>query len=303
MSVKATDRVGLAILLTIVSIVLFDFMGLLIKFLSDNYRAIELSAYRNLFGVPPSLIALYSARAWHRQGRPWRIRQWKLASLRGLCVALAQVLFYYSLGKLAFATANTITYCNAFFMTALAVPLLGERVGALRWSAVLIGFLGVVLIVGPGSDSFTLDALAPLGAAFLYALSGVLARRLDDDLPSALANIYSNVVALIGSFILVFATGGFSQVGQASDFWYIGGMGAFGGLAVLCMVVAYRMAEQSNLAPFTYFGILTAFVLGWLFFDEAPIDDLFPGVLFIVFGGALVLWRERRLKRQALARQ
>ena len=73
-------------------------------------------------------------------------------------------------------------------------------------------------------------------------------------------------------------------------------MGGFGGSAVLCLVISYRMTEQSNLAPFSYFGIPMAFVLGWLFFGEAPFGDLFPGVLLIVAGGLLVIWRERRMK-------
>ena len=80
-------------------------------------------------------------------------------------------------------------------MTALAVPLLGERVGIARWLAVGIGFLGVVMIVGPSGDSFSYDALLPLGAAFLYALSGVMSRMLDLDVPSPLINLYSTVVS------------------------------------------------------------------------------------------------------------
>jgi drug/metabolite transporter (DMT)-like permease len=73
-------------------------------------------------------------------------------------------------------------------------------------------------------------------------------------------------------------------------------MGMFGGTAVLCLVVAYRMTEPSNLAPFSYFGIPMALLLGWVFFDEAPLDDLFPGALLIVAGGLMIVWRERRLR-------
>ena len=183
MSARPTDRVGLAIALSLVALVLFDFMGLIIKHLSPAYSAAELSAYRNFFGLIPSFIALYSSRVWRDSGRQWRIRQWPMASVRGLIVAVAQLLFYYSLGQMAFASAATITYSNALFMTALAVPLLGERVGALRWLAVLIGFAGVVMVMGPGRETFSWAAVAPLGAAFLYALAGVMARRMDDDVP------------------------------------------------------------------------------------------------------------------------
>ena len=296
MTAQADDRIAPAILLSILALLLFDGMGLIIKLLSDYYSAAELSAYRNFFGLIPSVIVLYSARSWHRAGRPWKIRQWQIACFRGILVTFAQLLFYYSLGRIAFATANTITYANALFMTALAVPLLGEKVGYLRWSAVLIGFAGVVMIVNPGSESFTIDALAPLGAAFLYALAGVLARRMDSDIPSPLVNLYSSTVALIGSLILAFVLGGFSPIRASSEIGWIIAMGFFGGLAVLSLVVSFRMTEQSNLAPFTYFGIPTSFVFGWLFFGETPVGDLFPGALLIVFGGLLVIWRERLLR-------
>ena len=70
-------------------------------------------------------------------------------------------------------------------------------------------------------------------------------------------------------------------------------MGMLGGTAVLFLVVSYRMTEQSNLAPFSYFGIPLAFVLGWFFFDEAPWSTLFPGALLIASGGLMIVWRER----------
>ena len=68
-----------------------------------------------------------------------------------------------------------------------------------------------------------------------------------------------------------------------------------GGCAVLLLITSFRMTEQSNLAPFSYFGIPIAFVLGWVFFDEAPWSDLFPGALLIVAGGLMIIWRERQL--------
>jgi drug/metabolite transporter (DMT)-like permease len=294
---KSRDRVWLAIVLSLLALVLFDLMGLIIKHLSPDYSAAELSAYRNLFGILPGVIALLSSRSWHKGGRKLRIRQWPLAIARGLFVTLAQLLFYYSLAHMAFATASTITYSNAMFMTALAVPMLGEKVGAIRWTAVILGFIGVLLVMGPGRESFTPVALAPLVAAFLYALAGVTARQLDPDLPSPLINLYSTVAALFGSFSLALWMGGFSAINETSDLIWIAAMGGFGGTAVLFLVVSFRMTEQSNLAPFSYFGIPFAFFFGWLGFGETPFQDLFPGAILIVAGGLLVIWRERRLKQ------
>lgn len=291
------NKTTLAILYSLASLILFDAMGLIIKHLSATYGAAELSAYRNLFGLIPSALVLWSAKEWHRKGRIWRLRQWRLALTRGVILTFAQYFFYLSLGLLSFATASTITYSNALFMVALAVPLLGEKVGWTRWVAVLVGFVGVMMIVGPGGDSFTPAALLPLAAAACYALVGVTARLMDADVPTALINLYSSTIAAIGSLILASVTGGFTPLADPGDLWWIFGMGLFGGSAVLLLITAYRMAEQSDLAPFSYFGIPLAFLLGWLFYGEAPWRDLFPGALLIAAGGLIIVWREGRLER------
>ncbi|WP_108836757.1 DMT family transporter [Tateyamaria sp. Alg231-49] len=300
---RPNDRTGLAIVLSLVALTLFDAMGLVIKHLSVTYSAAELSAWRNLFGIIPAVVALVLSRQWHTDGRRLRIRQWKLALLRGAIVTFAQLFFYFSLGVMAFATASTITYANALFMTALAVPLLGEKVGWVRWGAVLIGFVGVLLVMQPGSDTFSPVALLPLGAAAFYALVGVTARMMDDDVPSPLINLYSTVTSLVGAFLLALSFGGFTPIQSGTDLAWIVAMGGFGGTAVLFLVISYRMTEQSNLAPFSYFGIPLAFLLGWLFFGETPWDALFPGALLIAAGGLLIIWRERQRSRISEVRQ
>jgi|TARA_B110000908_G_scaffold170509_1_gene230302 drug/metabolite transporter (DMT)-like permease len=290
---RPTDRTGLAIVLSLVALTLFDAMGLIIKHLSDGYSAAELSAWRNLFGLIPSIIVLWFSKAWRAGGKRLKIRQWKLAFFRGAIVTFAQLCFYMSLGLMAFATASTITYASALFTTALAIPLLGERVGWVRWCAVLVGFVGVIMVVQPGGDGFNIYALLPLAAAAFYALVGVTARLFDDDVPSPLVNLYSSLTAAIGAFTIAYFWGGFSPIASATDLGWIIAMGGFGGTAVLFLIVSYRMTEQSNLAPFSYFGIPLAFGLGWLFFDEAPWSTLFPGAILIAAGGLLIVWRER----------
>ena len=298
---RDTDNVVLGILVSIAALLLFDLMGVIIKHLSPRYGAAELSAYRNFFGLVPSGIALWMNSTWHRSGRSLKIRQWRLAVYRGAAVTFAQVMFYMSLGLMAFATATTISYTTALFTTALAVPLLGERVGLARWSAVAIGFVGVLMIMQPGTDAFSWHMLLPFGAAALYAYSGVTARLIDPEVPTALFNLYSSVVAALGSFLLAILLGGFTPLISVQDLGLIVLMGLFGGSAVLCLVISFRMTEPSNLAPFSYFGIPIAFGLGWVFFDEAPIDTLMPGALLIVAGGLMIVYRERRLSRAGLA--
>jgi drug/metabolite transporter (DMT)-like permease len=208
-------------------------------------------------------------------------------------VTFAQLSFYISLGVMAFATASTIGYSTALFTTAFASLILAERVGWVRWSAVLIGFLGVIMVIQPGAEGFSSYALFPLAAAVFYALIGVTARLFDDDVPSAVINLYSSFTSVIGAILITYFWTGFNKITSVIDMVWIVLMGVLGGTAVLLLVISYRMTEQSNLAPFSYFGIPLSFVLGWLFFNEAPWSTLFPGGVLIAAGGLLIVWRER----------
>jgi drug/metabolite transporter (DMT)-like permease len=295
--VNVSNPVLRAVAISLAALLLLDLMGLIIKHLAGAYGVAELTAYRNLFGIVPSLIVLATSKDWRAGRLSLRIRQWPLACLRGIFVTIAQFLFYLAVARLAYATAATITYSMSLFATALSVLILRDRVGALRWTAVAIGFAGVVLVMGPGTDSFTRDALLPLGAAFFYALSSVTVRRIDTAVPSTVVYLYSAVTAAVGALVYCLASDGFTPIATARDFAWIVAMGTFGGFGVLLLVVSYRMTAPSNLAPFNYFGILSAFVLAWIFFGEAPFDRLFPGVLFIIAGGLMIVWRERRAAR------
>ena len=290
---RPTDRTGLAIILSLVALTLFDAMGLIIKHLANDYSAAQLSAWRNMFGLIPAVIALCSSQAWRINGKRLKLRQWKLALFRGAVVTFAQLCFYLSLGLMDFATASTITYASALFATALAIPILGEQVGWLRWIAVLIGFVGVIMVIKPGGDGFTFYALLPFAAAAFYALVGVTARLFDNDAPSSLVNLYSSIAAAIGASLIAYLWGGFIPLASKADLAWIALMGGFGGTAVLILMISFRMTEQSNLAPFSYFGIPLAFGLGWLFFNETPWSTLFPGAVLIATGGLLIVWRER----------
>ena len=283
-----------AVFFVLLAIFLFDLQGVIIKYLGDRYPVQQLASFRNVFGLIPSLLVLLLSREWHAQGRQFRMRQWKLGLMRGLSIAVAQFCFYLSITKMELATATTLTYISPVLITLLSIPLLGDRVGQWRWMAVFIGFFGVVMIMDPGSDWFTYYSLLPLGAAFGYSLSTVVVKLVDDHVPTGLINMYASAGALIGSLAILFSTTGYLGVEKTSDWWLLLAMGLVGGCAVLALIAAYRLTKPSNLSPFEYFGIPFAFVLGWLFFDEAPFDKLIPGVFLIVAGGLLIAWRERK---------
>ena len=283
-----------AVLYILMAILLFDLQGVIIKYLGDRYAVQQLAALRNIFGLIPSLAVLLLSREWHSRGRQFGIRQWRLGLARGLSIAIAQFCFYLAITKMELATASTLTFIGPVLITMLAIPILGHRVGLWRWLAVLIGFAGVLMIMAPGSELFTPYILLPLCAALGYSLSTVCARLFDARVPTALINMYASVGALGGALIILFSTTGFQPVESASDWGLLLLMGLVGGCAVLGLISAYRLARPASLSPFEYFGIPFSFVLGWIFFDEAPFGKLIPGVFLIVAGGLLIAWRERR---------
>jgi drug/metabolite transporter (DMT)-like permease len=207
------------------------------------------------------MLVLFLSREWHARGRLLKIRQWRLGLIRGLFIAGAQFCFYLSITKMELATASTLTYISPVLITMLSIPILKHQVGLWRWIAVFIGFVGVLMIMAPGSEVFTPYSLLPIGASLGYSL--------------------------------------YLQVESAQDWLLLIAMGFVGGFAVLALINAYRLTRPANLSPYEYFGIPFAFVLGWIFFDEAPFEKLIPGVFLIVMGGMLIAWRERRKRIDA----
>lgn len=278
----------------LLALLLFDLQAVIIKYLGDRYPVQQLASLRNVFGLIPSLLVLLLSREWHAAGRKLAIRQWRLGLLRGLIIALAQFCMYLSFIKMELATASTLAYIGPVLITMLAVPILRHHVGVWRWFAVTIGFLGVLLVMAPGSEVFTPYSLLPIIAAFGYSLSTVCVRLVDDRVPTPPINMYASVGALIGALAILFLSTGYQPVSSTRDWMLLLAMGIVGGFAVLGLISAYRLARPASLSPFEYFGIPFAFVLGWFFFDEAPFDKLIPGVFLIAAGGILIAWRERK---------
>ena len=285
-----------AILVCLLAYLCFDLMSVHVRILSVRYSPQELSVYRNVLGVLPSILLLIYTRELSFDIKDYKIKKWKLAFGRDLLVALAQLLFYTALADLELATVSALGQTNAIFIVLIAVIFYGEKVGAWRWSAVIIGFGGAVWIMQPGSNMFTWTAALPIGAAFCYAASMVTLRSFDVSISSAIIYLYSSVAAALGAILLATGTTDFSPIQSMSDALLIFSMSLCGGFGVVFLMYAFRQAPASVLAPFSYFGILTAFGLGWIVFDELPLDKLFPGVILIILSGLTILWREERNK-------
>ena len=285
-----------AILVCLLAYLCFDLMSVHVRILSASYSPQELSVYRNVLGVLPSILLLMYTRELSFDIKDYKIKKWKLAFGRGLLVALAQLLFYTALADLELATVSALGQTNAIFIVLIAVIFYGEKVGAWRWSAVIMGFGGAVWIMQPGSNMFTWTAALPIGAAFCYAASMVTLRSFDVSISSAIIYLYSSIAAALGAILLATGTTDFSPIQSMSDALLILSMSLCGGFGVVFLMYAFRQAPASVLAPFSYFGILTAFGLGWIVFDELPLDKLFPGAILIILSGLTILWREERNK-------
>lgn len=277
----------------ILSIFLFDVQGVFIKHMGKQYPVEQITLFRNFFGLFPHILVWFFSTVPAGTKRSWKLVRWKLGFGRGLMLIGAQMCFYYAILNMQLATATTLAFSGPLFLTLLSIPLLGHTVGLWRWSAVLVGFVGVVMVMQPGADAFRSVALLPIGAAFFYASASLTSRYFDSDVSTALINIYSTLSALIAALLITVVSGHWIPMHNATDWLWFIAMGSVGGVAVLLLITAYRMAEPSLLSPFEYFGIPFSFFLGWYFFAEAPFDSLFPGVLLIVGGGLLVIWRER----------
>jgi drug/metabolite transporter (DMT)-like permease len=282
-----------AVMFVFLATLCFDTMTVLVRLMLVRYSAQELSAYRNILGVIPSLILMLWTRELKLKGTNLVIRQWPLALFRGVVVAFAQLFFYTSIGYLELATISALSQTVALFIVAMSVPLLGEKVGVWRWSAVLIGFAGAMMILRPGGDAFSFYALLPIAAAACYAFSMTTMRMFDYQASNALIYLYSSFASAAGAILLASLTTSFTPIHSWYDALTILTLSFSGGCGVLFLMLGYRMVPPGLLAPFSYFGLLRAFAAGWLFFDELPIQTLFPGVLLIVGAGAMIIWRQR----------
>lgn len=283
-----------AIFVILIGIAAFDVMGVLVRMLGGSYPILQIAVLRNIFGVLPALIILLLGPGLKTIMQLNQIGQWKIIIIRSAAILMAQLCFYTALTKIEFATATALGFTSPFFITLLSIPILAHHVGMVRITAILIGFIGVLTILKPFNISFSWWLVLPVIAAFGYGISSVLVRLFADDIPSATIQISQQITTFVMGLILLLTFDETVPIASIEDAGLFVLMGIFGGIGVLGLVAAYRLVEPSKLAPFEYFGIPISFIFGWLFFNEAPFGTLFPGVLFIVGAGLLIILRETK---------
>ena len=286
------NNLFIAVILSLSGLFLLDCMGIAIKYLRADYPAAQLSVFRNLFGMIPCFIALYFSKDWHDRGRKVVIKRWRFGLARGLIMSFAQLCLYTSYLYLPYALVATMEYTGPMMITLLAIPLLGEKFGWYKSLAVLTGFIGIIFIMQPWSESFNLYMFLPVMAAFGYSLARVTALNFSNDTPVPLINLYANIGTLLCAILLVITFNMWENFKSLYDVLILFIMGIAGGSGVLLLIYGSRKAELSKIMPFDYIEIFFALILGWVFFKEWPVDQLFPGALFIVAGGIIIYLRQ-----------
>jgi drug/metabolite transporter (DMT)-like permease len=291
---------GKGILLKLISAVLFAVMSALVRLLGVRYPIGEVVFYRSAFAIVP-VMAVYAWRgelaAVVRTERPFG------QAGRGAISIVGMFCNFGALARLPLVEANAISFTSPLFSVALAAFVLKERVRIYRWSAVIIGFIGVLVVLSPhlSGDELTIAvASATTMAGLAYALTGSLAnagtviqtRRLaQSETTSSIVFYFSLSCALAG--LITWPFGWVSPTG--AEFAVLIGVGLLGGTAHIFLTESYRYASASVVAPFDYTSMIWALVLGYIMFGETPTVMIAIGSLIICAAGLFVIWRERQL--------
>ena len=271
-------------------------MDAIAKILGDTISPLQVTWGRFFFqaiimGV--AILALYGP-AMLRPKRPL------IHAIRGLLLAIATSFFFFSLLYLPLADSIAIFFVQPMLLTLLSAIFLGETIGWHRKAAVVIGFLGALLIIKPGSDSFTLAALLPVVAALFFSGYLVVTRsvaNVDHPMTMQFASGIGATIAISIGLIpgTLAASSLWGAVPPTTLEWtYLAAIGCIAAFGHLLVVIAVNRAPTSVLAPFGYVEIIAATILGWLLFSDWPDTLSWLGIAIIVFSGLYVFVREQR---------
>ena len=283
----------IAIVTMLLAILCVDMYMVVIKFLGNEYTVFQLAVFRNIAGVIPLFILILFTKEYLTVFKNLNNKFIFLSFLRGLGFLSMNIFIFISVINLEFATAMVLTFSSPFFIVILSIIFLKDKVGIYRWSAIFIGFFGVVLIMQPTSDIFNFYSIFPILTAIAWAFTVIILKFIPDGHSTAKIQLYTLTFNVIGGVILFLITTGHSDIKNMQDFFLMTLTGILGGTAAILFIYSYRLISASKMASFEYFGIPSSFVLGWLFFNEAPWEQLFPGVFVIVFAGAIIIWRDK----------
>lgn len=276
------------LLYALLGFAMYSTHDVVVKFLGGTYSPVQIIFFASLISFPLVSIMLMTdpSRENIRPVHPWWVTMRVLSSLTaGLCA-------FYAFSVLPLAQVYTLLFAAPLLITVLSIPMLGESVGRHRWAAVVVGLIGVLVVLRPGSgEGLSLGHLAALMAAFGSALASVIVRKVGREERTVVLLLYP----LAGNFLLM---------GAALPFVYVpmpllefGGMGVIallGFLASFCIILAYRNGEAAIVAPMQYSQILWATFFGWMLFNETLDRPTLIGAGLIILSGIYIVFRESR---------
>ena len=291
-------RPAFGILLKVVSVAVFVGMSTLIKS-TGAVPPGQIVFFRSAFAVIPILIFLA-----FRSELPTALRTSHPVShiVRGIVGVSAMGCGFYALTLLPLPEVITLGYAQPLIVVVLSALIVGETVRLYRWSAVIIGLAGVLVIVWPRLTLFTSGApleekeaigvTAVLAAAVISAFAIIMVRRLVATERSATIVLWFSLTASVaGLLTLPF---GWISLSQPQVLALIGA-GICGGVGQILMTESYRHAEMSTVAPFEYTSMVLGIASGYLFFGDLPTTNMLVGGLIVVGAGLFIIWRESRL--------
>ncbi len=265
---------------------ILPFMDTIAKYLSSDLSFFQITWARYFFTVFFTLPFMFF---FFRKNLTWTTQP-KLQLLRGLTLFFANVLFFYSISIISMAKALTLAFVAPLVTTALSPFFLGEQVGLRRWSAVLVGFVGSLIVIRPGFIDFNLASIAALGTGVFYGIYLIITRKLHTSDNPLLTLLLTGVVgAVCGSLVVpvVWSNPSFNQ-------WsLLALMGIFACIGHLFLILSLKYADASKLAPFGYFEIITNLILGYYFFKDFPDIWTWVGFSIILSSGLYIFIRER----------
>ncbi len=281
------------ILLTIAAVTIFAAQDGVSKYLAENYDFVWVVTIRYwAFGV---FVLAVSARQDGGIREPLKSPQLPIQFLRGVLLVAQICLAIWCFANLGLINTHVIFACFPLIVTALSVPMLGEKVGWWRWSAVICGFIGVIIILRPGSSVFSLQSLLPLLGAAGFALYNILTRyvsRRDDTETSFFWTGIGGVIAI--SCIAPFF---WDPIQNATDWMWMGVLCICGASGHYLIIRALSLAEAATIQPFFFLQLVLASLIAIVLFDETVSLTMLLGALIVVASGLFTFWRESRRAR------
>ena len=279
-----------AITFNLLAWVMLPIMDGFAKYLSSDLPVLQITWARYFFTVAFTLPIMFF---FFRKNLVWTDKP-KLQLIRGLILLTANVCFFYSISLISLAKALTLAFIAPLIVTAFSPIFLGEKVGFRRWSAVIIGFIGSMVVIRPGFVEINLASLAALGTGVMYGFYLIITRKLSSSDNPLLTLLLTGVVgAIIISFVMPFV-----WIKPTLNQWsMMAAIGIFACVGHLFIILSLKYADASKLAPFSYFEIVTNIIIGYYFFSDFPDKWTFLGLFIIILSGIYISRRENIVKR------